>query len=76
MPGRDAGCSSAGCFDAHLPVHCLEKMFIEKKHLPVGQETIQEDIGCLGSEQDIGAGAEEAQGGDQAGGQAAQGDFS
>lgn len=63
--------SSAACFDAHLPVHRLKETFIEEKHLPVGQETIEEEVGSLGSEQDIGTGAEESEGDEQAGGQAA-----
>lgn len=63
--------SSAGCFDAHLPVCRLKETFIEEKHLPVGQETIEEEVCGLGSEQDIGTGAEESEGDEQAGGQAA-----
>lgn len=76
MLGRNVICSSVGCFDAQLPVHCLEETFIEKKHLPMGQETIQEAIGSIRTEQDVSAGAEEAQGEEQAGSQASQGDLS
>ena len=53
----------------------MKETFVEEKHLPVGQETIEEDVGGLGSEEDVGAGAEETQGGEEARGQAAQGDF-
>lgn len=74
--GRNTICSSAGCFDTQLSVHCLEETFIEKKHLPVGQETVQEGISSIGTEQDVGTGTKEAQGEEQAGSQAPQGDLS
>lgn len=68
--------TSAGSFDAHLLIQGLPEAFIEEQHLPVGQEMLEEPMGCIRLEQDIGSGLQEPEGGEETRREAAQGELS